>query len=200
MNMELHYDKRLEQYLHYMKKAIGNRKKLVFKRNKGYELKHLDKYIKYGICKTDFGIFFRYNAKKNKLHTNKKSITELEWDINEIKLYEKDFKSKKHFYRTSFLFLNLAIKEFLKSEITDKILFKLSFFDLDFVDTHSPFYTDDFINQLDFRMYGIRQDDEIFNYKNFIDEKNPISATLCVIVENSNYKLGEQNENNKFSS
>ena len=30
--------------------------------------------------------------------------------------------------------------------------------------------------------------------KNFIDEKNPISATLCVIVENSNYKLGEQNE------
>ena len=49
-------------------------------------------------------------------------------------------------------------------------------------------------------MYGIRQDDEIFNYKNFIDEKNPISATLCVIVENSNYKLGEQNENNKFSS
>ena len=144
--------------------------------------------------------FFRYNAKKKKLHTNKKSITELEWDINGIKLYEKDFKSKKHFYRTSFLFLNLAIKEFLKSEITDKILFKLSFFDLDFVDTHFPFYTDDFINQLDFRMYGIRQDDEIFNYKNFIDEKNPISATLCVIVENSNYKLGEQNENNKFSS
>ena len=26
MNMELHYDKRLEQYLHYMKNAIGNRK------------------------------------------------------------------------------------------------------------------------------------------------------------------------------
>lgn len=64
MNMELHYDKRLEQYLHYMKNAIGNRKKLVFKGNKGYELKHLDKYIKYGICKTDFGIFLDIMQKK----------------------------------------------------------------------------------------------------------------------------------------
>lgn len=110
MNMELHYDKRLEQYLHYMKNAIGNRKKLVFKGNKGYELKHLDKYIKYGICKTDFGIFFRYNAKKKKLHTNKKSITELEWDINEIKLYEKDFKSKKTFLQNFFFVFEFSYK------------------------------------------------------------------------------------------
>ena len=179
MIKEIYFDKRLEPYIGNLKIAVGKEKNLKFRKKKSWELNNLSKFIKYGIIKTDYGIYFKYNYKLDK--AKHRTITQSEWDDNKISLFEKDFKSKRQFIRISFLFLNLVLKKFEKSNIKDKVLFSLTFVSEEY---DNIFDDDNFINQVIFRMYGIRENEEMFDYKNLNNNKNSIGETICIVARN----------------
>lgn len=183
MEIKIYYDKRLEINLHYLKNALGKERKLKFRKKKSFELNNLNKYVKYGFIDTNFGIYFKYSYKKfeNYIINSDNSITQREWDSNKIILLEQDFKSRKHFFKISFLFLNLVLNKFKKSGIKGNFLFSLTFMLQEY---DNIFNKADFVNSVCFRMYKIRENDEIFDYKNLNDNNNSVGETICIVVEN----------------